>query len=421
MNAIRLAMLGIALIGGLAHFFVSVPIFETGSDALNQIVGAINISEGRGYTLENGESVRYWPPLYAIYASAFLFFNNSFASLAIANSLLIAATSLTWSIFIIGASDRLYDSLRSGAKNSKLINIFLISSATLVIVHVLRNPSSDATFSLIFPLYLLTVIKLSIEKWTKSNAAFYATASIALVNSHNMGAILFVAVSFTYFILFTFKKDPSKVFTLLFVGIFASSTWLAVRKLFDLGGSHEFEGLFGADRPIRSAAFDLIHGPSDLLFFFWPIGASIAFLVAISFAIYVRNLKIAQRDAILALLGAVIVFDTLLFLMFTSITIHSGIGGRFALVQTLLILMFAAIVARSLTPKFYVLAIVISALPLASSGARIGKWYKEYHVDQVYQWNRSISRSENKLDADTLEQLRDSKCPDSFCFVRDRI
>ena len=420
MNAIRFAVPGLALLAGLAHFFISVPFFETGPDALNQIVGAFNISQGHGYTLENGDSVRFWPPIYAIYASGFLAFNNSFASLAFGNSLLIAVISFTWSIFILGASNNLSVITNKCASNFIVVKLFAISSATFIILHVLRHPSSDAVFALIFPLFLLTLIKLTVEKWTKSIALLYSIVSVTLVTSHNIGTMLFGAASCAFFITFLIKKDTKKMLTLFLTGIVAVSSWLVVRELFDLSGSHKFEGVFGADRPLSSAAFDLVYGPSDLLFFFWPIGLLILFFTLILSVNALKNLNVEQRDAISALIGTVIIFDILLFITFTSVTISSGIGGRFALVQTLSILMLGVVTTRFLPPKLYLLAVILVALPLLSTGARVAKWYKEYHINGVYQWNRSIILSEDKLNAETISQLRGSTCPDSFCNLRER-
>lgn len=417
MKASRIVLPSLALIAGLFHFFVSTPVFETGPDALNQIAGAFNLFSGNGYTLESGEPVRYWLPIYAIYASGFLAVNRTFTSLAVGNSLLIAAVSFTWSIFILRAS-----SMLSGAGTKAPVltpfKFFSISSATFIAIHVLRNPSSDAAFSLVFPIFLCSLLELATSDWRVPSASSYAILSIGLVNSHNMGVMLFLAASCSFFLSFMLRRKIAHAVTLVLAAIVALPSWLAVRKYFDLEGSHEFQGLFGADRSIESTALDLILGPSDLLFFFWPAGTFILFTLIFLGIRAAAKLDGEMKDATYALLSSILLFSAFLFFIFSSTTIHSGIGGRFALVQALCVLMLSNVAVTFLRPKIHISVVLLAALPLASSATRVAKWYKEYHIDGVYQWNKSIVRSSEIFDPTTLTELRKTRCRDSFCSAR---
>jgi len=195
----------------------------------------------------------------------------------------------------------------------------------------------------------------------------------------------------------------------------AALSWLGVREFFELSGSHKFEGLFGAERALNSAAFDVIRGISDLMFFSWPIGAAFAIFALASLIVVPELRKSVQFQIIPILYMITTIFYIILFVVFTSFTINSGIGGRFSLVGYLVVITAASVGARSAPNALSLLASFALLISISSSGLRIAKWGYENNIQGLYQWNRSAVSVYEQLNDETLMRLRASRCPDDFC------
>ena len=90
----------ISTVSGFVYLMLNAPTLVCGSDQLNQIEGALNLYTGHGYVLNDGSSVRYWPPLYAMYVSIFFNASDKFWTVALSNAALISVTSFSWCSFI---------------------------------------------------------------------------------------------------------------------------------------------------------------------------------------------------------------------------------------------------------------------------------------------------------------------------------
>jgi hypothetical protein len=270
-------------------------------------------------------------------------------------------------------------------------------------------------FALVFPAYIGALMSLATSHVNLRVNAMLMLSALLLANTHNMGMILLTASALPFAWLLWSQRNVRKVLMLGSALIAAGLSWIATRHAFQLEGSHEFHGLFGAERSLASAAMDLIKGPSDLLCAVWPLGLlTVALAIA---SVLARDTQTAQPQRALArtLLATVLLFDGLLFVLFTSIDIEAGIQGRFSLFPTLMLLVFC-LHGRAGLPQLAQRAFVLlMCLTVASSGMRLAKWQREHNFSHVHQWNRSVIESSKQFDHDAIRYLRSHRCADITC------
>lgn len=392
----KLICLFMVIFFGAFHFYLNYINIIVGIDQFRQLDGALHLFLGHGYIKSDGTNVQFWPPMYAYIVKIFMhIFGQNYLSIVFANSTILTFACAGWSILFLKLRSK------SNAKGS-WIDLAVVAIISLWILYQLRSPASQATFYMICPLYLLSSF-LAFRENFKAIPYFiiHTTLSILIVNSHNMGAIFFAASNIAFLIIFVLMSRrvlPSIISILS--SIIAVMSWLYVRAEFNLEGSHRFEFL-GEDQSLADNIIEFVLGVSNLFFFYSPAGLVILALLNILIISYFissfkHNIDLCTYFLFICILSHFLLTS----IVFSSVYINSSLGGRFALIINLIILI-AAIGTRK---NANIIILVCILFVGASNVTRVSKMAFQYSYLKIYSGKFSIETNK-KVTVETLNEL----------------
>ena len=334
--------------------------------------GAASLTSGHGYSYFSGQTIVWWPPLYALYLAAWmLLLGPTGWSLIAANGVVIALQALLWTRFARTVART--SSVEPGTGAYLLLSVFL----GLFVALQQKDAMAQHLLYALLPLFLSALWRLLEQRETPGTPpALWTTAAFGslLMLTHN-AALIFVAAGALIVAAWP-PRSARAVGLATVITVVPALVWLIVRLGLGQSGSHPVGLGTGRFGPVTYLV-QLFDGPGRLLA---PTVFGAQFVAIVLLIILVAALARGSKTDGLRFGFAFVVLSALgIYLLFNVTWVFNRLSSEnYILFIPLVLVPLAVVFASARWPRLTCGALLAMLLPQFYWSAI---WMQRQHLD----------------------------------------